>query len=233
MTTIPRIIHQSWKTRIIPENVYRRHWVDSWLETHPDWEYRFWTDDDNLALVEHDYPEFLGFYLRLEEGIKRADFARFLYLHRHGGIYVDLDSISLRNHGPLLEGADIVLGTLPHNPYYQIPNAFMASVPGHEFWMHCARGACEAPLHEQKVEEHAGPFRLQWTLARFNPSNVRLLDQPAVYPFDWITSTGWDGGRYYDETSSKLALAIKDLVGDEIAKLFPESYSVTFWTSNW
>jgi len=61
----------------------------------------FWTDRDNETLVREHYPQFLDFYRQLTPGIKMADFARFLYMHRFGGGYVDLDFVSLKNPAPL------------------------------------------------------------------------------------------------------------------------------------
>jgi len=62
--------------------------------------------------VREHYACFESFYFSLEPGIKRADFCRFLYLHRFGGLYVDLDFVCLRNLRPLLDGHEIVLGRL-------------------------------------------------------------------------------------------------------------------------
>ena len=39
---IPRIIHQTWKSRDIPKHL--RGYQESWLHKHPDWEYRLWDD---------------------------------------------------------------------------------------------------------------------------------------------------------------------------------------------
>ena len=58
-------------------------------------------------------------------------------MHRFGGMYADLDMEALRDMTPLLSGStEPVLAylsdtwSLRHN----IPNAWMASPPGHPFW---------------------------------------------------------------------------------------------------
>ena len=57
---IPKIIHQSWKTSDVPE-VYHA-WVSTWLQNHPTWVYKLWTDDENRELIARHYPWFLRDY---------------------------------------------------------------------------------------------------------------------------------------------------------------------------
>jgi len=102
ISKIPRIIHQSWKDENIPFDVYKKSWIDSWQIYHPGWEKMFWTDVQNAALVKDYYPDFYDFYTSLSPNIKKADFCRFLYMHKYGGVYVDLDFICLKNISPLL-----------------------------------------------------------------------------------------------------------------------------------
>jgi hypothetical protein len=46
---MPRIIHQTWKTEAIPPQWQAAQ--RSWRDAHPEWEYRFWTDEDLDRLV--------------------------------------------------------------------------------------------------------------------------------------------------------------------------------------
>ena len=52
---IPRILHQTWKDRNVPARFLDAQ--RSWQDAHPDWEYRFWTDEDLAALVRERAPE--------------------------------------------------------------------------------------------------------------------------------------------------------------------------------
>ena len=231
---IPHIIHQSWKDENIPHDVYKKSWVDSWQTCHPNWEKRFWTDEQNRVLIEEHYPDFYDFYQSLSPNIKKADFCRLMYMHRYGGVYVDLDFICLKNLSPLLDGYDIVLGkTSPDNDYYQIPNAFMASRPGLSFWLQVATDAMNAPAHEQTVEKLAGPFRLQWAFERYCPTNAMVYEHHFIYPFDWIHFTGWNEGKYFKEEKVLLAQTLQNKSVEEIAAAFPDAYCLTFWKHNW
>jgi len=100
-SNFPKIIHQSWKTSIVPEK-----WTSSkekWIEFHPDYLYILWTDDMNFNLVQTYYPDYLEQFLNYPYGIQRADFSRICYLYRYGGLYSDLDIAPTRNCTSLLE----------------------------------------------------------------------------------------------------------------------------------
>jgi mannosyltransferase OCH1-like enzyme len=231
---IPGILHQSWKDEQIPYEIYKKSWVESWMNLHRGWQRMFWTDADNLALVRTEYPQFYPAYCELAPGIKQADFARFLYMHRFGGVYVDLDFVCLRPLAPLLADFDIVLGCLSDdNDYYRIPNAFLASSRGNPFWLRLAEDALNAPPSEQQVERHTGPFRLQQGLLAYRPANLVIYSGELIYPIDWIHLIPDATGRYFRPERAELHRRAQNMSPAELAALFPGSYCLTFWTHNW
>lgn len=87
-------------------------------------------------LVRQHYPWFLRLYDALPKPIMRADAARYLYMHKYGGLYSDLDIEAVSPFDFVLTtvpNASVLLAYMgtdykyPHN----IPNAFMASKPGY------------------------------------------------------------------------------------------------------
>ncbi len=58
-------------------------------------------------------------------------------MHHYGGVYVDLDFESIRPMDSYLEGKKLILGRMGNNTFidHSLPNAFMASIPGHPFWI--------------------------------------------------------------------------------------------------
>src|SRR6185312_9041947 len=93
-------------------------------------------------LVEHHYPALVPLYRSFRREIFRADMARCLYLHRFGGVYIDLDIEPLRSITTLLEGQACLLGSEPEVHARMLwgksrlaCNALMASEPGHPFWL--------------------------------------------------------------------------------------------------
>ena len=194
---------------------------------HPDWKRQFWTDEDNDLLVREYYPIFYDYYQTLSPTIKKADFARLLYMHRFGGVYVDLDFLCLKNLSALLQEYDIVLGRLsPGNPCYQIPNAFLASRKGCDFWIHVAEEIVSAPFAEQgQVEMHTGPHRLEQAYNRYKPANSIVYGDKLIYPLDWIDLLQVNKRRF--------AVDLRHKTAQELAAVFPDSYCLTFWMGNW
>ncbi|KAG6619580.1 Inositol phosphoceramide mannosyltransferase 2 [Phytophthora cinnamomi] len=140
--TIPHIIHQSWKsTDKIPTRFFP--WMRSWLEFNPTWTYLFWTDEDNLQLFEHLYPQYLHVAKSVQK-VALADMARYALLHSVGGLYIDADFECLKPFEELHRANRIFLSTEPlaHSVLLEggasaaLCNALMASVPGHPFWLH-------------------------------------------------------------------------------------------------
>lgn len=93
--TVPRIIHQTWKNEIIP---------DIWSQAraacqrlHPDYEFKLWTDASARKMIADSYPDYLAMYDGYKHNIQRADAMRIFFLHKFGGIYIDLDIECVRS----------------------------------------------------------------------------------------------------------------------------------------
>ncbi|KAG7673905.1 putative Inositol phosphoceramide mannosyltransferase 3 [Nannochloris sp. 'desiccata'] len=140
-SSIPHIIHQSWKKNELPIHFFT--WSKSWKDQNPDWEYRFWTDEDNRNLVKKHYPWVLETFDAFPHPIMRADTVRYMYMHRFGGVYADLDTWAMRPITNLTEsmrecrGEEAVVAMMSEDVNFEhnIPNAWMASSPGHQFWL--------------------------------------------------------------------------------------------------
>jgi mannosyltransferase OCH1-like enzyme len=76
-------------------------------------------------------------------------------MHYYGGVYADLDFESIRPMDKYLKGKQLVLGRMGDNAFidHSIPNAFMASIPGHPFWIKVLDHIKERMDGRTKVEE--------------------------------------------------------------------------------
>ena len=130
---IERILHQTWKTEEIPRRF--RSWVESVRRENPELEYRLWTDDDNLRLIEQHYRWFLPTYRAYRHPVERADAARYFIVHRFGGLYLDLDMEGLRPLWPLLDqdAVNLALEAGPRIEQQVVSNALIAAPRRHEF----------------------------------------------------------------------------------------------------
>lgn len=189
---IPRIIHQTWKSRDVPAQWAA--WATSWAAHNPDWEYRLWTDEDCRALVAARYPDLLPVYDAYPYAILRADAARVAILHAFGGVYADLDVECLRPLDPLVDGRRCVAGWEPDEQAEGLGaprvlcNAVLAAEPGHPFLASLleAYAADDRPiLGHRDVLLATGPLRLTELLDAGVPGadDVTCVASSLLYPY--------------------------------------------------
>jgi mannosyltransferase OCH1-like enzyme len=190
---IPRIIHQTWKTHEVPERWLA--WQRSWRESHPAYEYRYWTDADNREFMAGHYPEFLPIYDGYKLGVHRADMVRYFIVRHFGGVYVDMDFEALKPLDSFLDGKRLIFGLEPQTHARRPPvlqrglsrivcNAFIASEPGHPFWdFFLPRLA--AAKDEEDVLDATGPFVLTRACdAYVRPEDISVVSADILYPID-------------------------------------------------
>lgn len=171
----PKIIHQTWRDHDLPVDAAL---PDSWKRHNPDWEYRFWTDEDLNRFVQTEYPEMLALYMDVPRPVQRADIARYLLLHKYGGIYADIDT---ECHAPanILAGETrVILSEEPREHWtaehacfrdmgVMVFNGTMASPAGHPFWKHVMT-VLQRTRHAQKdVLESTGPLMLSGAVLNY------------------------------------------------------------------
>jgi mannosyltransferase OCH1-like enzyme len=89
---VERVIHQTYKSlEEIPAVWQKSHQCWKEFAEKFGFEYRFWSDEDLDQLIIDHYPQHLQLYNGYRNKIQQVDFARYAILHRHGGLYVDLD----------------------------------------------------------------------------------------------------------------------------------------------
>lgn len=159
---IPRIIHQTYKTS---DNLpwFFNKGQDSVKKHMPEWEYRFWTDDDLDVFVQRHYPRFYQQWLALDKDVKRWDTARYMLLHHFGGMYADLDFVFKKPVDDLFDDE--------HKLYFYVStqaqvkrwsflgNAWMAAKPGQQFWIDLLKWIFECNSNVD-VLNHTGPRAL-------------------------------------------------------------------------
>jgi len=153
---IPKIIHQTWKNTTIPEEF--AGYQKKLIELHPDWEYRLWTDEQNLEFVKQNFADFYEVFIRLPKNIMRADVIRYLIMYKIGGLYLDLDYEMIKPFDLL--NFDLVL---PYNRqikygdrYDGIGNCIFASAPGHKFWEYIIDDLKNTKDYEAKFKSLSG-----------------------------------------------------------------------------
>nr|XP_001390181.2 hypothetical protein ANI_1_1206034 [Aspergillus niger CBS 513.88] len=192
LTTIPKLIHQTWFPAGSNMSDDAQTWVRTMRSQNADWEYVLWDDETNRMLVEQYFPWFLTDYNRLPKEIHRADVVRNLYMYLFGGMYADVDTEALRPVEPLFTSHFTTLarhnqilssgprkidhdctqrGFVGHMAHKEgldgpaaVPNGWMASPPGHPFWLLPVIHVIENPNGngDGSVESLTGPGALVW-----------------------------------------------------------------------
>lgn len=175
---IPKIIHQTWKTNNVPENC--KAYVQTWKTLHPDWKYILWTDADLDEFIAAHYPDFLEIFRNYPKGVQRADAARYLLLHRFGGVYTDLDTECLSSFNIFSNEKRIVFCEEPKahctEPFKVrtldklLFNGTMVSPAGHPFWLVLFE-AMKENRFTSSVMDSTGPFLMAATVQNYPHPN--------------------------------------------------------------
>ena len=100
-TSIPKIIIQTWKTKMIP--IKYKDDVKSCSIYNSNYEFKFFSDEDIDDFLEDFYPEWYETYNKLPIKIQKIDFFRYIAIYHFGGFYLDLDMTVYKNFDDLLE----------------------------------------------------------------------------------------------------------------------------------
>ena len=99
-TRIPKIIHQIWfqgKDKI-PEKYHKN--IESIKNHYKTWTYILWTDESIRQLLNEEELKLYNEYKYMHQKI---DFSKYVILYKYGGMYIDIDALSIKPIDPLLE----------------------------------------------------------------------------------------------------------------------------------
>lgn len=177
---VPRVFHQIWVGPDPLPDEYRRY-QQTWLDHHPGWELKLWTED-NLPR-DARRPEI---HERLRAPAERANILRLELLWREGGVYVDTDFECRRSIEPLVEDAALFITLAKPG---RVNNALMGAVAGSTI--------LDEALEKLRPVEFFGHDKAA-TGTRF--LDGLLLDRPGVTLLDaelFYPSTEEQRGRAY------------------------------------
>lgn len=211
-----KVIHQTWKNKNPPEDIFRPEWIRSWTLKNPEWEYRLWTDEEIFDFVMLEFPEFFPIWCSYPKHIMRVDAWRYLMLKRQGGLYVDLDIAALLPLDSWIEGF----------PYFScadqgdghLSNALMwASQPDMAFFEDIV-AALVVCAYEPNPLDATGPRFLH----RYASSRMGVVSQISTERLFPIIV--WDHGKLPEARTTSLEL---------LSQKYCDSYTISFWTGSW
>lgn len=144
------LVHQIWLQgwKHAPQHVRHRVGQNS-TKWGPTSSVRLWDESSIVQLLEHQMPEWLGWYLGLQRIISKCDAARAFVLYAFGGVYADCDfdpnPDTIESFAKLGHQRVVFVGS----PWYGANNFLIASPPQSPFWTNVflpsMKSALEAP----------------------------------------------------------------------------------------
>lgn len=213
---IPKIIHQVWlgNNGKLPDKY--KHFQKTWLDNHPDWEYKLWTEKeiDEFGLKNRKQYDGTNNY-----GIK-SDIARYEILYRFGGLYVDTDFECLRPFDILHHMCDFYAG-IAYAQKVEIYNGLIGASAQHPILLECINNISDRKQtgkeHYNEITNRTGPLYL--TRCFFN--GISTYSGPSViFPVTYFYA--WP--NYYKKFNSP----------DQIKSwINSESFGLHHWFSAW
>lgn len=220
---IPLIIHQTWKTKDLPDNFAR--WSATWRTLNPQFKYMFWDDVTLREFVADKYPKYLKMYDAFDCHIKRVDTVRYLILHHYGGLYADMDFECVRplDMDDIANKESLVLGRMGSDTSFphSIPNALMISAPGHPFWLDVMDAVAKRSSIKKNVEYCTGPIVLKHVADKWG-TDIRVKPPEYFYLNNWSTSLWKSSLEPLWRANPKKFL-----------QMYPRCYALTYWTHTW
>jgi Glycosyltransferase sugar-binding region containing DXD motif len=172
---LPKIIHQQWKTDIIPPGDFSKYHLE-WKKLFPEPEYvhMLWTDQSGRKLIEEHYPWFLDAFDGYSLNIQRADSMRYFILHHFGGLYADLDYEPFMNFWDALPNDRVSLIESPYKVNEQVQNSMMSSPAMDPFW-NVTFEILKQRSKSHKVLSSTGPAAMDAAIIAAYPDPVHIL----------------------------------------------------------
>lgn len=194
---IPKIIHQIWLgPKPAPTRLF-----NTWKETHPDFEYILWTENNLPKLIGQAQFDAAARYNT------KSDILRFQVLYNMGGVYVDADSYCLKPIHALMHTNFTAYEPCPGKP--RVAAGTIGITPKHILMRFCLQEVASAPLQKYYHYDVLGPGTLIRAIQKLE--GIKIYPADLFYPY------------YYTDIKKMLK------TGNVIEKNLRESYAVQFW----
>lgn len=169
--------------------------IRSFRSHHADWQIMIWSTLKAYDFIQAHYPHHLKVYRELEHDIQRADFSRYALLHYYGGVYMDLDTVTVGSIDAYANSRLVLTATdFPYSTLFKLlltpplTNCFMMSAPQEQFWVDLmnrieievweSKASRRVETFEKYVLKTTGPHAL--TRQFFGCANVYLIPKNAA-----------------------------------------------------
>lgn len=94
------IVFQTWKTNTFHKKIEKLR--EKMIKENSEFQFKLYSNEEmNNSVEEYFDKEIIISYFKLNHYAARADFWRYLILHKYGGVYLDIDSLILKDLTPI------------------------------------------------------------------------------------------------------------------------------------
>lgn len=147
---VPLILHQTAGPHA---SALAMEFVNECRDMHVGWKHILWTDEQIVEFVRVYYPHIYPRFVEMEPFIRQVDTVRYLWLHKMGGVYLDIDGECLRPATRFVQG--LPLGSTAWTGGFPEP-FFLMSTPGNEFWLYMVEKVL-SNWNRTSVRDSSGP----------------------------------------------------------------------------
>lgn len=234
-----RILHQIWWQGKDSIPTSYPNYSKQCIKQNKDFEYILW-DEAKIKELINQYPKYKSTFDSLPHMIQKIDMAKYLVLHKYGGIYVDMDCECIKPFIGLLQDAEVMLVRMNVNPFEKflsfgkcfgdaIQNGVMGSKQSnHPFWLHCLDTLAKQDMSKKVYETHlryvfrtTGPGLLTEAYLSYpNKAGITLVPYDKIDPVSWCD---------YE---------VHGCSNNNCSQYFPQAYSIHHFgskhkTNNW
>lgn len=152
---IPKIIWQTFKTNEVP--LIMQEYVDSWITKNPEYEYRFYDDEDVKDFLQNNFPKYSEGYNMIKYGASKADLWRYLIMYKFGGVYADIDCKCINSLKKWVKPESEFVTQFGVNK--DICQWLLISAPGNPIFLKAAEKSLENIINNNTTASHYG-FKL-------------------------------------------------------------------------
>ena len=209
-TKIPKIIHQIWLGSKFPDKF--RRWQETWIEKHPEWEYKLWMDED-IAELE---LENIALFKESKNWGQKADIARYEILYRFGGMYVDIDFECIMPFDALFHRYSFFTGISSGVDLFESNNALIAASPGHPIMRACIDNMTLKSKYTQLISMVVNTTGPGFFTEQIMELEDQMGDDMIVFPCSYLYPLGLHDGEPPRHTYLKY-----------------ESFGIHHWSASW
>ena len=191
--SIPKILHFIWLGSSIPLSA--QTCIDSWVQLHPNWIIKIWTDQDCLNF-NWSHPHSKKVFEEAATFAEKSDILRLEILYQFGGIYSDTDVLCLKSFDSLVENSLTFFSAFELN--------YLSSHYGRSFYVGTAvlgasKGSClvkecltqaktSAEMPGVNLIKRTGPGLVSMVCEHYlkqSNENILILPCSFLYPLPW------------------------------------------------